>query len=69
MQRCRNNFVVSKRIKKATQIVWLKGFVGLPGFEPRHTEPKSVVLPLYYRPILNWVAKIVGEMFLSKKIN
>jgi hypothetical protein len=26
-------------------------FVGLPGFEPRQTEPKSVVLPLYYRPI------------------
>ncbi len=26
--------------------------VGLPGFEPRQTEPKSVVLPLYYRPIL-----------------
>jgi site-specific DNA recombinase len=25
--------------------------VGLPGFEPRQTEPKSVVLPLYYRPI------------------
>jgi hypothetical protein len=24
--------------------------VGLPGFEPRQTEPKSVVLPLYYRP-------------------
>ena len=26
-------------------------YVGLPGFEPRQTEPKSVVLPLYYRPM------------------
>ncbi len=33
--------------------------VGLPGFEPRQTEPKSVVLPLYYRPIRFWSAKIV----------
>ena len=23
--------------------------VARPGFEPRQTEPKSVVLPLYYR--------------------
>ncbi len=29
----------------------LSSLVGLPGFEPRQTEPKSVVLPLYYRPI------------------
>ncbi len=27
-------------------------FVARPGFEPRHTEPKSVVLPLYYQAIL-----------------
>ena len=26
-------------------------FVARPGFEPRHTEPKSVVLPLYYQAI------------------
>ena len=25
--------------------------VARPGFEPRHTEPKSVVLPLYYQAI------------------
>ena len=31
--------------------------VGLPGFEPRHTEPKSVVLPLHNRPILNGLQK------------
>ena len=24
-------------------------YVARPGFEPRQTEPKSVVLPLYYR--------------------
>ena len=29
----------------------LSSEVGLPGFEPRQTEPKSVVLPLYYRPV------------------
>jgi site-specific DNA recombinase len=28
----------------------LSFLVGLRGFEPRQTEPKSVVLPLYYRP-------------------
>ena len=27
-------------------------FVGLPGFEPRQTEPKTVVLPLHNNPIL-----------------
>gem|GEM_PF-3903083 len=26
-------------------------FVARPGFEPRQTEPKSVVLPLYYRAV------------------
>ncbi len=26
-------------------------FVARPGFEPRHTVPKTVVLPLYYRAI------------------
>jgi hypothetical protein len=26
-------------------------FVGLPGFEPRQTESKSVVLPLHHNPI------------------
>ena len=28
-------------------------FVGLPGFEPRQTEPKTVVLPLHNNPIRN----------------
>src|ERR1051325_9924792 len=28
------------------------GFVARPGFEPRQTVPKTVVLPLYYRAIL-----------------
>lgn len=27
--------------------------VGLPGFEPRQTVPKTVVLPLHHNPILN----------------
>ncbi len=34
------------------EVIDLSSLVGLPGFEPRQTEPKSVVLPLYYRPIL-----------------
>ena len=28
-------------------------FVARPGFEPRQTVPKTVVLPLYYRAILS----------------
>jgi hypothetical protein len=36
----------------------LSSLVGLPGFEPRQTESKSVVLPLYYRPIQFRTAKI-----------
>lgn len=46
------------------------GFVvGLPGFEPRQTEPKSVVLPLYYRPIrLKRSAKIRSDGRCSKRI-
>ena len=36
-------------------------FVGLPGFEPRQTESKSVVLPLHHNPIFHpmfvWVCK------------
>ena len=28
-------------------------YVDLPGFEPRQTEPKSVVLPLHHRSILD----------------
>jgi hypothetical protein len=43
-------------------------FVGLPGFEPRQTEPKSVVLPLHNRPILNRAAKIDSGVKCSKNI-
>ncbi len=32
--------------------------VARPGFEPRQTEPKSVVLPLYYRAKERSVHKI-----------
>lgn len=28
-------------------------FVARPGFEPRQTAPKTVVLPLYYQAILS----------------
>lgn len=36
---------------KKERLVNLSLTVARPGFEPRHTEPKSVVLPLYYRAI------------------
>lgn len=29
---------------------WPMKFVGLPGFEPRTTAPKTVVLPLHHNP-------------------
>jgi hypothetical protein len=38
-------------------------FVGLPGFEPRQTESKSVVLPLHHNPIF-----LTSFVFGSAKI-
>ena len=32
-----------------------KKFVVRPGFEPRQTVPKTVVLPLYYRTIISHI--------------
>lgn len=48
-------------------------FVGLPGFEPRQTEPKTVVLPLHNNPILNTIfsnglQKYRYQAFLQNKI-
>lgn len=46
--------------------------VGLPGFEPRQTVPKTVVLPLHHNPIrstiANWGAKIGVRLKCSKNI-
>jgi hypothetical protein len=42
-------------------------FVGLPGFEPRLTESKSVVLPLHHNPIVIWIAKIRFRGFSAKR--
>ena len=47
-------------------------FVGLPGFEPRQTESKSVVLPLHHNPVPFWECKNKGhpkctQMFLRLK--
>jgi hypothetical protein len=41
----------------------LSSLVTRPGFEPRHTEPESVVLPLYYRAImaLGTTAKLIKK--------
>jgi hypothetical protein len=51
--------------QKTQKVHWLQGcpsksLVARPGFEPRQTEPKSVVLPLYYRAFLpsKGIAKI-----------
>jgi hypothetical protein len=46
----------------------LRFSVGLRGFEPRQTEPKSVVLPLYYRPILFpvWGRKNKTRFFITQ---
>ena len=41
--------------------------VARPGFEPRQTEPKSVVLPLYYRAA-QWDAKISDFKRRSQKL-
>ena len=40
-------------IKKSLPSLQTRGFslVVLPGFEPRQTESKSVVLPLHHNPI------------------
>jgi hypothetical protein len=42
-------------------------FVARPGFEPRHTEPKSVVLPLYYRAIRLMGCKNKGVTIIIQK--
>jgi hypothetical protein len=42
--------------------------VAPPRFELRQTVPKTVVLPLYYRAILKWIAKIRIEGFAPKWI-
>lgn len=51
-----------------------KKFVVRPGFEPRQTVPKTVVLPLYYRTIfhtdvvLKWNANL-RTFFTSASLN
>ncbi len=42
------------KTKKRVSLSILVSFgVGLPGFEPRQTEPKPVVLPLHHKPNFN----------------
>ena len=38
--------------EKRISVMLILFFVGLPGFEPRQTESKSVVLPLHHNPII-----------------
>lgn len=42
--------------------------VDLPGFEPRKTAPKTVVLPLHHRSILNCDAKLIFLILQRKSI-
>jgi hypothetical protein len=45
-----------------------KALVARSGFEPEHTEPESVVLPLYYQAISRgWQIKSAGR-FSGRKI-
>jgi hypothetical protein len=40
--------------------------VARPGFEPRQTVPKTVVLPLYYQAITVWDGEIMLFFQLAK---
>lgn len=52
---------IKKPLKSFTGIAFQRFIaVGLRGFEPRQTESKSVVLPLYYRPILIPIITVWG---------
>lgn len=42
-----------KKNRIAGLVTIRKKFVVRPGFEPRQTVPKTVVLPLYYRTIFH----------------
>jgi hypothetical protein len=58
------------RHKKAAIKLRLFNLVARPGFEPRQTAPKTVVLPLYYQAIRSfiseWAAKIGRNLKFSK---
>ena len=57
---------INKRHKKSV-LIQNAFLVGLPGFEPRQTEPKTVVLPLHNNPILYLrVAKIMVQVIPTK---
>ena len=47
----KNRNLSNPKKKTAIRLRRIAVHVGLRGFEPRQTEPKSVVLPLYYRPV------------------
>ncbi len=61
---------ISVGIKKAAIKLRLFNLVARPGFEPRQTAPKTVVLPLYYQAIRSfiseWAAKIGRNLKFSK---
>lgn len=44
-------YLISQHKKSSAKHLLSFFYVARPGFEPRQTEPKSVVLPLYYRAI------------------
>lgn len=64
----------SSEIKNPREENSFRGFywVGLPGFEPRQTEPKPVVLPLHHSPnLLRFLLKSgakIGLCFQTSKL-
>lgn len=58
---------ICKLVSKEHQKRFTLFFVAPPGFEPRQTEPKSVVLPLYYGAAFVWDGKIRLFFLTSKK--
>lgn len=42
----------ARKKQKTPQVIYSQGFVDRLGLEPRMTEPKSAVLPLHHRSIL-----------------
>ncbi len=61
-----NNLAINKNPQQC-ELLRIFLFVARPGFEPRQTEPKSVVLPLYYRAPLLGLQKY-NFFYFCKKI-
>jgi hypothetical protein len=43
--------------------------VARPGFEPRQTAPKTVVLPLYYQAIRSFISELAAKIGCNLKFS